>query len=358
MKNLLSIYEEIFRDIDSWKYYSSMIPVNPFENSARAKLFIKNFIQLSGKADDNLLYDDINPLEGKRINHIVSTFFLGIYIYNNISIIKYQINIILKVYQKNNPYSKIEFSFLWFLICLFHDLGYQIETNDSYSDFNDFLSRKCSVPYFLKSSVGVPGVYFNTYEAYFNYKIKSVTKSFGGKPDHGICGGIILYNVLNNILNRWSKDRESSESKKLYWDKKLLSIYKRVSWVILSHNIYFAWKGSENYKDYTKNLKLKELILTRETGPLVKLNKHPLLFLFLLVDCIEPIKQYKEYNDYCNFRKLSSINMECSKNTLTIDFPAEILDEKFAKSIKDLEWYLIPEIKINNGLVIFTFANC
>lgn len=358
MKNLLSIYEEIFRDTNSWKYYSSMIPINPFENHEDAEEFIKNFIELSGKADDNILYNDIRYLDDKRINHIVSTFFLGIYIYYNIPIIKKQINKILKVYQKNNPYSKIEFSFLWFLICLFHDLGYQIENNDSYSDFNDFLSRKCSVPHFLKSSVGVPGVYFNTYEAYFNYKIESVNKSFGGKPDHGICGGILLYDVLNKIVNKRIKNRDKRQTEGLYWDKKLLSIYKRVSWVILSHNIYFAWKGSVTYKDYTKNLKLKELILTRETGPLVKLNKHPLLFLFLLVDCIEPIKQYKEYNDFCNFRKLGSINMECSKNTLTIDFPAEILDEKFAKSIKDLEWYLIPEITINDGLVRFNFESC
>ena len=177
MKNLLSIYEEIFRDTNSWKYYSSMIPINPFENHADSEEFIRNFIKFSGKAYDNLLYDDINPLEGKRINHIVSTFFLGKYIYLNIPSIKKPIDKIIEKYQIKME-SNIEFSFLWFLICLFHDLGYRIENEKRYVNFEAFLSRNCSITSFLNRHVAVPKVYFNTYEAYFNYNIYSVTTSF------------------------------------------------------------------------------------------------------------------------------------------------------------------------------------
>lgn len=352
MKNLLSIYEEIFRDTDSWKYYSSMTPINPFKNSADAKKFIKNFIELSGKADDNILYDDIKYLD----NHIVSTFFLGTYIYFNIPSIKEPIDKILKKHQSNNPKSKIEFSFLWFLICLFHDLGYWIENNNnSYSDFNDFLSRNCSVPYFLKSRVGVPVVYFNTYEAYFNYKIESKNECFGGKPDHGICGGVLLYNVLNKIVNKRINNRERRKSKGLYWDKKLLSIYKRVSWVILSHNIYFAWDGSQNYQDYSQNPALKELILDQKQGPLVKLNKHPLLFLFLLVDCIEPIKLFEEPHNFANLRM---VDLESLGNTLTIKITDENLFQKLKNNVKDLHLYLLPEITFDTGKINFNFGNC
>lgn len=356
MKNLLSIYEEIFRDTDSWKYYSSMNPVNPFENHEEAREFIMKFIELSGKADDNILYDDIKYLDNKRINHIVSTFFLGIYIYCNIPVIKKPIDKILKVYQTNNPKSKIEFSFLWFLICLFHDLGYRIENNNnSYSNFNDFLSRNCSVPYFLKSPVGVPKVYSNTYEAYFNYKIESKNECFGGKPDHGICGGVLLYDVLNKIVNKRINDRDIRETKGLYWDRKLLSIYKRVSWVILSHNIYFAWEGNANFVDYKGNAVLQELILTKELGPLVKLNKHPLLFLFLLVDCVEPIKLFEKPQ---NFSELKLIEVESVSNSMKIIILNDNLFQKIKNNVKDLQWYLIPEISYDSGNITFNFGNC
>jgi|GEM_PF-671878 len=354
MRDLFTLYKELFQDSNSWKYYSKLT-INPFENNGMSKEFVKRFIELSGKDENNILYKEIDKLEPKRIKHIVSTFFLGTYLYFNIPSIRNPIDKILKRYQEQNLESTIRFSFLWFLICLFHDLGYNIEENNKYNSFDDFLIHNCSVPSYLNSRVGVPKVYFNTYKAYFNFRLTSNNQYFGGKPDHGICGGILLFDVLNKIINKRISNREPRETKGLYWDRKLLSIYKRVSWVILSHNIYFAWKGSDNYKDYKEDLKLQELILTKETGPLVKLSKHPFLFLFLLVDCIEPIKHFK---DSSGFSKLDSVKLECSDNSMTIEFPAEIFNETFLANIKNLEWYLIPEITINDGVIKFNFENC
>lgn len=352
MKNLLSVYEEIFRDTECWKYYFSMTPINPFRNNADAKEFVKKFIELSGKADDNILYDGIDSLDDKRISHIVSTLFLGTYLYRNITSIREPIDRLLEKYQEQNPDSTIKFSFLWFLICLFHDLGYNIEEIKKYDSYDDFLSQSCSVPSFLKSKVGVPDVYFNIYKAYFNYRLESKDKGFGGKPDHGICGGILLYDVLNKIVNKHIRKGYEKRTRGLYWDKKLLNIYKRVSWVILSHNIYFAWEGSKNYMDYKENPALHELILTKELGPLVKLNKHPFLFLFLLVDSIEPLKKL----DY--FEALDKILVECAPNILRIKFRDEVILEQFKENIEGLQWYLIPEISFDGCQITFNFEKC
>lgn len=339
MTEILQIYKELFSDKLKWRYYSKM-NINPFDSDSDTKDFITRFIELSGKSNDNPLYDNINKLDNKRIRHIVSTFFLGTYIYFNVEPIKDSIDKVISRFKKQNPDSKIEFSFVWFLICLFHDLGYAIEDKEKFNDFDDFIKGK--VKYFLNERVGVPAFYESVYENYFNYRLKSRNVCIR-KPDHGICGGIILFNKLNEILLRKQANKESEG---LYWNQKLINIYRHASWVILCHNIFFIKKGDIAEQEYLDN-KLNALILNEKETTKINIKKHGFLYLFMLVDSIDPIKIANTFDSLTNFK------FEISNNNLCFEIDDEAKRNDYFKKVLDLKLWLISDIeRVDNKIMI------
>jgi hypothetical protein len=265
------------------------------------------------------------------IKHIVSSFFLSIYLYYNSDLFKKSIDKTLGKFKKQNPHSKIEFSFIWFLICLFHDLGYIIETSSHYTNFETFIQGR--VKYFLNQRVGVPLVYEETFKKYFNYRVNSNNDEIYG-PDHEICGGILLFNKLNSIL---IKKQFHNNSMGLSWNKKLIKIYRLASWVILSHNIYFIRKGDPAENDYIRN-NLQSLILDKDEMSKIKLEKHSFLYLFLLVDSLDPIKTFNEYEN------LRNIKIGCLDNKIVIHIEDGLFQREYIKKLIKLKEWLVPDI--------------
>lgn len=335
MKDLFKIYNDLFQDSKKWKLYESF-NINPFDSDESSKHFISRFIELSGKINENPLYKNIQRLDDKRIKHIVSTYFLGIFFYNENELLKKMIDKIINRFQKQNKKSKITFSFIWFLICLFHDLGYYIEENEHYVDFEEFIDGK--IKYFLKRRTGVPIVYEKTFRNYFNYKLH--TKEYA-KPDHGIAGGIILFNVLNSILKNKQINNFSNGKN---WNRKLINIYNFACWVILSHNIYFIRRGDSKEKEYIEN-QIKDLILEKDIRSLINLKKHTFLFLFLLVDTIDPIKLVNDYENLKYFK------IGCVGNKIIIKMNEFILTKSYIEKINELKEWLIPNININENVI-------
>jgi len=338
MQNLLETYKDLFSDSLKWKYYSD-INIDPFISIDSSRDFITRFIELSGKAQDNPLFENIHKLDDKRIQHIVSIFFLGTHIYYKNSTIRTSIDKVICRFKNQNKSSKIEFSFLWFLICLFHDLGYEIEDNEKYTNFDEFIDGK--VKYFLNERVGVPKLYENTFKQYFNYRLKSDNVNIK-KPDHGICGGILLFNKLNTIL---IKKQKNNRSKGLSWNKKLINIYRYASWVILAHNMFYIRKGDSNEQEYRRN-NLDSLILDKDEKPKVNLKKHSFLYLFLLVDSIDPIKTFNKYEN------LTDIRIVTSSSDLRLIVNNEVFRNEYFKKVERLKDWLIPEIEISYNTVI------
>jgi hypothetical protein len=343
MHNLLKTYIDLFSDSQKWKYYSDM-DVNPFTSTESSREFITRFIELSGKAQNNSLFENIYKLDDKRIQHIVSIFFLGTHIYYNNSIIKTSIDKVINRFKNQNKGSKIEFSFIWFLICLFHDLGYEIEDNEKYKDFDEFIKGK--VKYFLNESVGVPKLYEDTFKQYFNYRLKS-DKVYLKKPDHGICGGILLFNKLNTIL---IKKQKNNRSEGLSWNKKLINIYRYASWVILAHNMFYIRTGDPDEHEYLRN-DLGSLILDKDEKPKINLEKHSFLYLFLLVDSIDPIKTFDKYEN------LTNIRIETSSSDLRLVVNNKDFRDQYFKKVESLKEWLVPEIKISQDTIIIKIKN-
>ncbi|MDR0606062.1 MAG: hypothetical protein LBG80_17385 [Bacteroidales bacterium] len=290
MKTFKEIYGEVFLKSweREWNYYGGHLK-KPFENFQEEEEesiqeecmdFIKNYLTLGGK-EQVRLFKFINKLDLYRLQHIISTFFLGIYLYHSLCIVHCTIdNEINKILKKSKipSHVRIDFTYIWFLICLFHDLGYQYENKKKKEEYSSFFKKECQ-EYLLHSAEGVPEFYKNIVEKYFNYHVRRF-----GKKEHGICCARVLFEDLCKIR----KGKEESKTN-LYWGKDLEAIYNYVAWIILAHNIWYVKKGGMDAYCYEVT-ELEDLILN-ENEYKITLKEYPFLFLFCLVDGIEPVKR-------------------------------------------------------------------
>lgn len=269
-----------------------------------AKSVIKEQFLKFGKEDAkyNTLLGEIDQIDDARCAHIVFTFLLGVFIYDKAKAIKDTVDI--KVRKLLEDARHDDFPFLWFLICLFHDLGYAEENKKENSKAE--LCWVCGKK--LGKCAGVPQLYEDSYQRYFHYR-----KTEHKVTDHGIYAGLKMYEDLCKIQKEQKKLRPDED----VWRDELVPLYNLASWVVLAHNIWFAKDTKLETCALYKKYSLDELILETESGSIknypIKLSEYPVLFLFCLVDLIEPMKRIEK--------------IECCDE---IDF--EILDDKLAIS--------------------------
>ena len=86
MKNFYEIFEEVRTKQNWWNYYKlKSDQIQSDSDTMDSDKFIRNFIEVSGKAEISL-YNAIEGLKYTiRPDHIVNTFFLGVYLYNKSS---------------------------------------------------------------------------------------------------------------------------------------------------------------------------------------------------------------------------------------------------------------------------------
>lgn len=300
--------------------------------------FIKEFIGKAGKA--NLLESplSVKDVSLNRSKHIVSTFFLGILIYQKTKIKEY-----LSL-GKNPPKYKI-FPFLWFLTCLFHDIGYHYEENSQKyfkSMLNiDSIKNKFNVEYDLltQNIENIPKDIFQCINNYFLFK-REIYKML----DHGIIAGINFFDKLEkNRLCRHKKLEEGRNDTEL-WGSYLDSQYALASAIIAIHNIWLPKKEDEEiYRSYN----LDNLINRK-----IYLQEAPLLFLLGLVDTIDPVKLFckKEENvkDVLNGILIDFVN---DKIKLGISCDSNLCFAELYRKCKELEDWLDVKVECENNLI-------
>lgn len=328
-KTFKNILEDTFNNYYNWSYYSeerfTPFPLNNEDDSER---FIKSFIKLSGKSEISL-HCQINKLKSRSI-HVVSAFLLGHYLYQN-SILKSEIDKeINKLISKLDIKSKVNFSFMWYLICLFHDIGFKIEEEEpaKYKSYEDLLLEGE-----MPSISGVPKFYNTIYKNYFKYRVKEHCKN-----DHGIVAAHIMYNELCKIRDLATIDPKN-EQVKLCWENDLEKIYSFCSWNVLAHNIWFGDKDKTCDKtNYTK-YKMKRLLFDGKYK--IKPKEHAFFFLFCLVDSIEPYKRVLDLD------MLDQIYLEVLDNKIVVTSNLKCsCGDTILKQAKDLDKWL-TRTKIN-----------
>lgn len=336
MKTLYQTMSDYFKNNPmDWNYYLNELELP--KNINAAKNFIKDFFTYGGKS--YLIYDIIQECEPLRINHTLSVFFIGLLIKNSSY---HELNII-----DDNQNEIFEFSYLWFLVSLFHDMGYVQEkdwtykfeyrkksknfqnrmriNNHSINKFNKYhnyntyydlgiiypapcyFKTNPIMPYRIANSKNNPRpnnrIIFNngtiiTRSIYpkstiFNYLEYCKMNEEINHYDHGIVGGLWLYDsfvknyYLSYIsLNNPRIDFNDFYIKHLHFDTNQFSIFAYLADCIISHNIWFA-TDNETIELYEK-CGLEQLIPPHAQP--IQFDNNPLLFILALADTLEPIK--------------------------------------------------------------------
>lgn len=343
-RSFKNIIDETFRNSKSWDYYADVsidFDYNPMDSIENAKKFLKKFISIAGKGE-GLLYQEIDKLK-ERATHVVAAFFIGHYVYNNIDSLKKLIDSeIKKLVNENEVKSDVCFSFIWFLTCLYHDLGYEYEEKEI-PEFKDYDALSKSVENHLLQINGIPKFYNQIYKNYFKYRLKEHKKN-----DHGIVAAHLMYDSLYKIRETADK-RPNKIQKELCWEKELLVVYNFCAWNILGHNIWYGSKCKPyDVIKYTKH-KMKRLLLECNQVK-IKLKDHPFFFFFCLIDTIEPFKKILDYDalekvylDLNDSRMIISTDLKCGCGQSVIN-QAKSLNHWLVKTTKKLN---IVEIYFN-----------
>lgn len=319
----------ITRYIEEIKYNSCYENICNAEESTTAQELLIGLLNNREKASvTNCMM--LNQLPRNRQSHILNTYFLGLVLYKNCQEIK---KLIDKSIEKLSIVEKNEdrFEYLWYMICLFHDLGYIVED----SNIPEELLKSTKLPSIGLKNQNVPKIFTKkTVTQYMQYR-----KQHFKKFDHGVYGAIIAYNEWKNI-----KAHAKQDGTNLNWTE-VEEAWKIAYRIILVHNIYFAHSGTYEAELY-RHTNLENLIV--DNYP-IKLFRHPLLFLFCLIDSIEPTK-----------RDVSTSMVEIGfdkDNKITIQL-LDLIKPTYAKTILSLDtWLTHVEIEAYNKMIIHLSDN-
>lgn len=281
MKTILQHIKDLPRS--EWDYYYDIDQNNELRNPFLDKNithedFIFHYFKRGGKVDVlNTIGSDISNI--RYPNHINSVFFLGLLVYNNTGLKdKFRLGTNAPGYQT--------FPFIWFLISLYHDNAYHIENDSKLIIENHNLTQLRSnfnIEHYLFEDIRLRGVskrLMNSCENYFKYRIEKKKVI-----DHGIFGGLLLYDRLLKIRRRKATANEET----LFWGESLEDQYKLAASAIATHNI---WMPNKNQYELYYKYGLNNLI---DFTPL-KFNNFNFLYLLGIIDTIDPIKTFVDDN--------------------------------------------------------------
>lgn len=376
-----------YNNID-WNYYLNDLAFPKNVNDARK--FIDDFFAYGGKS--YLIHDILQESDPLRINHTLSVFFIGLLIKNSSF---HDLKII-----DNNQNEIFEFSYLWFLVSLFHDMGYIQEKDWTYKfdyrkkskDFEKIMKEnkiyynhsfykylpftayydlgiifpvpsryvryhtptvrtKYEIPYYngisfnngttIKKSMYTSGTIFN----YLEYcKMNPEINHY----DHGIVGGLWLYDSLvKNYYLSFSRNRFADFNdfyiNDLHFSTSQFPIFAYLADCIISHNMWFATDDYtiEQYEKYG----LKQL--TSPYAQPIQFNRNPILFILALADTLEPIKTCSDL-DISPLDVLNNIECEFNYKQIILTFKSNNMFNKMTDKINGLNNWLDVNIRIND----------
>ncbi len=280
MKTILEHIKDLPRS--EWDYYYDINRLNelqnPFlDNNISHADFIFRYFKRGGKVE---VFDTIGNdfSEIRYPNHINSVFFIGLLIYYNTGL-KEKFNLGI-----NAPGYKT-FPFIWFLISLYHDNAYHIEKKSELINDNKNLKQlyfNFNIEHILfeKKHSNVSKILMDCCKKYFEYRIQE-----GKVIDHGIFGGLMLYDRLIKIRRKKAEAHEDN----LFWGEALEEQYKLAASAIATHNI---WMPNKKQNDLYSKYELNNLINFKP----LKFNNFKFLYLLGIIDTIDPIKTFIEDN--------------------------------------------------------------
>lgn len=281
---ILKLYRELYNTPEKWKYYpwfdeKKYTLESILDDGGVAIQFIQDYFQCGEKT--KIVEDIARYCKKERASHSISTFFLGI--------------LLFPLFAKRSPSANIlndkRFLWIWFLTCLYHDIGYKFEENRTLRpSLNTFVSDQ-NVQYkiFGNRSIRLKGITKKTVRAYYRYRLME-----HGCVDHGIVGGILLYDSLRkNYATICQSCNGGNEHESFTWhglnfSESHFQEYEKCANAIIQHNLWFNENGKDGYEKYIE-YHLDELTFPSDKKPRYK---DWLTALLVFCDTIEPIKRF------------------------------------------------------------------
>jgi len=305
-----------------WDYYYSfgnnVSVCNEIFNNPKKN--IKSFMEKSGKSIDKEIRIgtkslSIESIKKDRLKHIVSIFFLGVYIYENCEKLQTEINSWTKskIVIVEEISTRTDFYYFWFLTCFYHDLGYTAEDNNNAKDYltRQQINETVELLFDSNNSNEYPKTVFNAelvlnYLHYRNYK------------DHGIIGGIRYFIDRNSEYEKKKNEIDNGRSSfidrktNLVWSDQIVEkVHKSIARSIILHNIWFCKGNSEDIELY-KHHGLGNLIIDE---PKISTD-HIFLYFLQIIDTIDPSKYKCDLDNIDIFVDNSVIEITGSKNDM------------------------------------------
>ena len=311
MYSLMYLYKKLIENVCEWSYYFNAphLTVDTLLSSDRSFNFIKEYFKCGGKAEVFNVHHIMKHEEIKeRSPHIISTYLLGILIAKCFGIDLHTCDC-----------NRINFKYIWFLACLYHDIGYVYENMYDcrylrmiQTDGLDAIQEICNIKYLHETE-------FITYKKeYINTYLRNRSMCANGKMgkiDHGITGGLLLYDRLrNNFEQAWKKayccdhniSRESFEYNGLRFSNTHYKYYAQAADAIIAHNIWIDSLNEYLLKDG------KTILGKYRIG-----HNNQVAFILSLADTLEPIKRM-------GFNSLDRIFFEEKNNGFTFSMASDI----------------------------------
>lgn len=304
-------YNELLREQEKWNYYRvSDINSGGFqafsnkENKSIEKLLFK------GGKIFNLADNSLGCISQERYTHILSVYLMGLQIYHKSAYIREGINRFLQSCELRQEEIDKQFMYIWLLLAFFHDIGYAIEENQIKVSFNQYSNPK-------NIDAMLPPIFTDTlFDNYDRYRKKCMNK-----VDHGIWGGRIMYKEVNKLRAERFRNSggqcqrsASCSCNGLCCREELRDVYAKVARTIMAHNIYFANKDNmECYRCMGLDSLIMEPLIKKRKTYVISFKESPLLFLFDLVDTLEPVKRQELANALCLIR------WRVNKKSITFD---------------------------------------
>lgn len=329
------------------------------KDNIRCRQFIEKHFR-EGSKSDALNFDfykdyfsNENDENAFRHVHMVSLYLLGLWLQDAFwsQIEKSLSNIIMDK-------SWFNFSYTWFLTCLYHDTASFIEKqildklNEQEKQLSFWVERENIVHTIykhipLKEKVQIPRFSEDLIKKYFYYRMDN------GAKDHGIVSGYLLFNKLKeNFLNKTqgqSWDFGCVVIDGLHWRKEHLDHFAYIADAIICHNLWTVSEQEKEKADMYRKYELDPLILSSKIRKL-KLQDYPLQFMLCLLDTIEPVKRFKDELSAREVLQNIDIdrNADESVNGISIKWKDVIKSKKgydeWRKSIDSLEDWMDVEV--------------
>lgn len=310
-----------------------------FVKDRSANNFIEEYFAHAGKEEMPLEKLGIEMGNFPKSEHTASIFFLGALVYHKC--------FPGDTYLKGVTHSGYElFPFLWFLTCLFHDFANDFEYKqkdlkelDTIEKLNGYLEIKEENQLLNKSVKQTNLSLFKAIPLYYQYRFDPMKKL-----DHGIVGGLFLYDGLVKNRKKKEEEKEAKDEVNDFWNSSLEADYVEAAATIATHNIYFNDPGVKAYFKGKKGNALEGLTN-------ISFKESPLLFLLGLVDTLDPLKIYSCIakpnlilkNICLTFPEDGKVLMQVRENLL---LNPKCLQEK----IKDLDWLDVKGQEVERGI--------